>query len=242
VYSIVNTRNGKVYVGSSNSARRRFAGHRSLLRRNRHPNGYLQRAWNKNGEASFTFNILESVPLAEQIKAEQRWINALRSFDRTTGYNLSLSASRHHFGVPHSATSKRKISQAKKGVGKGIPHGPMPLETKLKLSKAIKGRHFHTAAAKRRIGWHSKRCVRTPIWRAKISAAQKGIPRWSLAERQRISRQLTGHKQSAKTRAKRSATLIKLFSTADMKEQRSAWCKRAWTTRKACTRKDKKKK
>lgn len=59
VYIIKNNVNNKVYVGSTKrSFHSRKTRHLTSLRRGDHFNMFLQAAWNKYGEASFTFEIV----------------------------------------------------------------------------------------------------------------------------------------------------------------------------------------
>lgn len=89
VYCIKNEQNGKVYIGSALRVNFRFNQHRSLLRRNKHPNSYLQRAWNKQLEKSFKFSVIEHTTPTEQLVREQYWLDKFRSYLRCNGYNLS---------------------------------------------------------------------------------------------------------------------------------------------------------
>lgn len=59
IYSFKCTRNGKVYIGSSVDIRKRKDNHLSLLRRNKHYNTYFQNIFNKYGEESLKFSIIE---------------------------------------------------------------------------------------------------------------------------------------------------------------------------------------
>lgn len=59
IYIILNKLNGKKYVGSSKNIYSRWMKHRALLRINKHYNPHLQNAWNKYGENSFLFSVLE---------------------------------------------------------------------------------------------------------------------------------------------------------------------------------------
>lgn len=91
VYKIVNLVNGKPYVGSTaTSFRGRAYEHRKLLRKGRHPNIHLQRAWNKYGEEAFEFRVVQFCPPEDCLKNEQRWIDRLDAFK--SGYNRSPTA------------------------------------------------------------------------------------------------------------------------------------------------------
>lgn len=69
IYCIENITNHKTYIGSSKNIYQRLLKHFALLRHNKHQNAHLQSAWNKYGESSFRWFILElcdSVKLAEK--------------------------------------------------------------------------------------------------------------------------------------------------------------------------------
>lgn len=77
VYCIINTKNGKRYIGSSKNIARRLWEHRSYLRKNYHENKHLQNAWNKYGEAVFDFYIVEKCKEDALIEREQFYISTL---------------------------------------------------------------------------------------------------------------------------------------------------------------------
>lgn len=77
IYSISNTINGKLYVGSTNNISVRWNKHRALLRHNKHQNTHLQSAWNKYGEESFEFSIIEECSIESLIEREQYFIDKL---------------------------------------------------------------------------------------------------------------------------------------------------------------------
>lgn len=69
IYCIENITNHKTYIGSSKNIYQRLLKHFALLRHNKHQNAHLQSAWNKYGESSFRWFILElcdSIKLAEK--------------------------------------------------------------------------------------------------------------------------------------------------------------------------------
>ena len=57
IYTITGP-SGKSYVGQSSALDSRIAGHKARLRRGEHHCRPLQAAWNKHGEAAFTFAIV----------------------------------------------------------------------------------------------------------------------------------------------------------------------------------------
>lgn len=61
IYRIVCRKNGRYYYGSSNNIQKRWWTHKNYLKKNKHSNIFLQRAWNKYGESSFVFELVESV-------------------------------------------------------------------------------------------------------------------------------------------------------------------------------------
>lgn len=67
------------YVGSSISIRGRLNSHRQDLRGGVHCNSLLQDEWDRHGEASFTFELIEAVSNIEALfEREAHWIRVLR--------------------------------------------------------------------------------------------------------------------------------------------------------------------
>lgn len=88
IYKIVNKLNNKYYLGSSKNFHVRKLKHFNELRKGKHHNIYLQRAFNKYGEENFEFIILEECE--NTFEREQELLNNL---DLKLCYNVSLSAS-----------------------------------------------------------------------------------------------------------------------------------------------------
>lgn len=156
IYAITCEANGKQYVGSAVKVRSRWASHRCWLRAGTHPNKHLQHAWNKYGEASFTFRVLECVmDPARLIEAEREWITALDTV--VNGFN-SMLASGNTLGFRHSEATKERLrevarardhsvlkrnAEAMRGTvapNRGRPGRKWTDEQKLAASAAKKGR------------------------------------------------------------------------------------------------------
>jgi len=61
-YLIMNTINGKVYIGQSTQYSRRWTTHKRNLRKNKHENKHFQQDWNEYGEDAFVFEVIEELP------------------------------------------------------------------------------------------------------------------------------------------------------------------------------------
>ncbi|MDD2470089.1 MAG: GIY-YIG nuclease family protein [Bacilli bacterium] len=111
VYQIKNLVNGKMYIGSSIDINSRWKEHIRDLNNNKHHSLHLQRAWNKYGESSFEFNVLEECNEDTTLEREQYYLDKLESFKRDNGYNVSKSSSAPMMGRKHSKETKIKISE-----------------------------------------------------------------------------------------------------------------------------------
>jgi len=127
IYKITNTVTGKFYIGSAVNIKQRWSVHRCQLSANTHSNRHLQNSWNKHGEDSFTFEVLEYCEKERLIEREQFYID-----NEKPAYNISPTAG-NSLGVKHTDDTKRKVSEAKKG----FKHTD---ESKRKISEARKGK------------------------------------------------------------------------------------------------------
>lgn len=123
IYKIINKNNGKYYVGSAHSFQRRWEKHRRTLRNGCHANDYLQNSWNKYGEKSFGFFVVEVTELKSLLIREQHYLDIAKN-EQEKCYNLNFSAKggimsdyarKKLMGRKVSMETRRKISDKKKG-------------------------------------------------------------------------------------------------------------------------------
>jgi len=114
IYMIKNISTDKVYIGSSiHGLTKRKRCHITNLKKNKHHSIKLQRAWNKYGEDSFIFEIVETCSNENILLQEQYYIDKYNSY--SSGYNATPVAGN---------CSGREVKK----------------ETRLKISNSLKGR------------------------------------------------------------------------------------------------------
>lgn len=143
----------KYYVGQSCHIRRRIYSHRSGLVLGVHGNEILQRHWNKYGQDSFTFEVLEICDVSELDEFEAWWLsemvdspycmNICAEPSTTRGIKMSeavrqkMSASRMgdknpRYGNSHSEATRAKLSAHRTGK-------PLPESTRARMAVARMG-------------------------------------------------------------------------------------------------------
>ena len=108
IYLIFNLVSGKRYVGSSINIYNRFHEHIHILKRNEAHNKHLQNSWNKYGEESFVFQVLEYCEPKVQFEREQYYIDLIKP-----EYNLTLNVVANT-GHKVEEETKKKISNTLK--------------------------------------------------------------------------------------------------------------------------------
>lgn len=91
IYTIVNNKSGKLYVGYSRRIKKRLEKHRSELRNKKHSNKHLQNAWDLDGESNFEFDILLECEERFLASEEHYWVTVLNARNRDFGYNKRIT-------------------------------------------------------------------------------------------------------------------------------------------------------
>lgn len=227
IYKIVNSVNGKVYVGSASCLKGRRVAHWGRLRKGNHHSIKLQRAWEKYGPEAFEFVVIELVSdKAELIAREQHWIDALGA--ATDGYNICAVAGRTE-GMYWTEERKRQASERMRGVPKSEPHKAMMAlsqtgkklseETKAKISAANKIAFANPEARAKISAANSGRKPSDEV-RRKMSEAQRAI--WTDERRAEVSARMSSRRHSPEAKAKIALANSRRVATPESRARMSA--------------------
>lgn len=134
IYRIINTKNGRFYIGSTSNFEKRKYCHFKELQKNIHANGFLQNDFNRCGIEQFEMEILIEVPTENQFKIEQEILDEV--FDnKVLCYNINpiVCVPPSRKGSVASEESKRKMSLS--AIGK-----PKSEETKARMAASKLGK------------------------------------------------------------------------------------------------------
>lgn len=211
VYSILNTVNGKRYVGSAICLKDRFYDHRKRLRAGRHHSIKLQRAWNKHGESVFVFETLEIVDAAQLIAREQHWIDHHNAACPDRGYNISPTAG-SQLGLKHSEKTRAQISASKTGYKHSAESRANMGAGRMGVKRSARSIELQRARLKGNKYFAGKKHSEETKARMSAAAKLRGI---SAATRAAQRAAVTGVKWSAETRAKQLAARKGRIFTAE---------------------------
>ena len=116
IYKIENTKNNKIYIGSSINIEKRFYKHLWMLKKGIHDNNHLQNSFNEYGENYFSFSILELCSEPDLVKRENFYIELYCTCDSSCGYNQStVNDFRRNCFIPSVKIKNSKYNLVKYG-------------------------------------------------------------------------------------------------------------------------------
>ena len=208
IYMLVNTVNGKIYVGQTTDLKARIIHHRHA-----HTDALIHRAVKKYGWDAFEVTVLHNgVPLddLDALECHCIWIYDAHA----SGYNMTIGGGGMR-GYVVSAESRARMSAAHKGkrlspehrakIGESNKGKQISPEHRAKISAALTGKKL-SAEHRANLSASHKGNKQSAETRAKISASSKGRD-VSADTRAKIRAALTGRKHSPESRKKMSEAL-----------------------------------
>lgn len=201
VYQIRNTRDGKVYIGSSVDISKRWKEH---LKGDK-GNPQLQKAFHELGVESFEFSILELCIKGELARSEQKWLDAYPPKMKFNACSFAYSVPGHecseetrakisatsmgnkwNVGKHHSAETKAKISMS----SLGKPKRTLTPEHKAKIAASLVGNQrakgfVHTVETREKCSASGRGRINGPMTaerKARIGAANSRRTRMKISE------------------------------------------------------------
>ena len=176
IYKIINIQNAKFYIGSSTALAARWRKHTRDLRANKHHCPHLQAAWNKYGEDSFVFRVVEIVEPPEHLgAAEQRWLDTHHG--QAHCYNFAKYVDNSNRGVTRADSHKQALSAALTEFYKNNPHpalGRRHSETSKALMRRNRAGKPVAESTKELLRLANTGKTASAATRAKLSAQRKG--------------------------------------------------------------------
>jgi group I intron endonuclease len=184
IYAII-VNEWKMYIGSSKNLKERREEHFSYLRKNKHDNDHLQKAFNKYGEQAFKWEILKYCKEDQRIEKEQFYINKYNTFNRDCGYNirkpdLTVMAEETKQKISITKTGTKLSEEHKVNISKGLTGKTLSESHRRKISIANKGVSRNLTKEQRkklkgRTPWN-KGILQTEETKRKMSISHSGKP------------------------------------------------------------------
>ena len=140
------------YIGSSKYIEKRWKQHLKLLRENRHSNKFMQRVFNKYGEDTFNFDIVENCDSLSEKDMRKRETYYINFFKKNFGNAMNLTFDAVAIGKRNYSKKERKaISERNKKIWDSLSP-----EEKLYRLRGLKGGHPQSEETRRKISKASK--------------------------------------------------------------------------------------
>ena len=187
VYVIRCSGNGGLYVGSASlGIKRRWHIHKSDLRKGKHHNGRMQRAWNKYGEETFTVTVAEVCLPEHCVAQEQVYMDYYRQQVGDRMFNLQpiAGSARGSKRTPEqrarTAELTRNLSpEVREKMRKALTGQKRSEEVKARMRKLRDERNRFTYEVRQKMSESAKRRKHSPETLEKIriaSSRRVGVP------------------------------------------------------------------
>lgn len=116
IYKIVNTLNGKYYIGSSQNIKTRIRKHFELLKRNVHHSIYLQNSYNLHGKNVYECCLIECCDVNDLINVEQNYLDGIDDWSLVYNINKTATGGGYDLSIhPNETEIRERMSKANTG-------------------------------------------------------------------------------------------------------------------------------
>jgi group I intron endonuclease len=207
IYSICNTINGKIYIGSSSDLQKRKYDHFNKLKAGKHTSKYLQRSYDKYGKEYFLFNVILICEISELKIYEQACIDVFKP-----EYNSRIVAESNR-GMKLSIETREKMSIARKG-------NPLVIEINRKIGERRRGKYHISDEHKNSISLSHTGKPLSEDHKMKLSKSHKGKGHPVSEEtKERIRLSLMGHSVSQESILKNKNSHIGKIASEETKQK-----------------------
>lgn len=189
IYLLYCSGNHKFYIGSAVNLQQRRREHLSDLRRNIHANPILQNTFNKYGESSFEFYVLEECSREETLAREQVYLDMLQP-----PMNL-LPMAKSRLGSKHTPETCAKLREI-------VKNRVLSPEAREKMGAPMRGKKLSPERIEKLRAGRIGKTVSAEA-KAKLSAIRRGKP-LSLETKAKLRAVNIGRKHTPESRAKMS--------------------------------------
>lgn len=131
IYKITCSKNNVCYIGQSVDIYKRWSKHKAKLKAHNHENQHLQNIYNKYGEQTFAYEIVELCSFEQLDNKERYWIAYYGGPDSKLNCNNETGGNKNKIC---SKETIKKLSESHKGY-------KIKEETKKKISATTKGKY-----------------------------------------------------------------------------------------------------
>lgn len=185
IYRWLNKVNGKVYIGQTVDLSDRQRSHRNSLNNGTNKCKMLQKAWDKHGEDSFTYERVEEVSdrylLTER---EQYWVDFYDSANPKKGYNIVKNVGSGPYIRKTNTTKAPRTEEHRKKLSEALKGHSISIETREKMRRAKLGTKM-SEEQKQKISESAKRWASSPENKQRVSEWSKNRTRTPEENRKR---------------------------------------------------------
>lgn len=179
IYIIKNKVNGKVYIGQTKKLGQRYSEHLGRIKKHKHHNELLQRAFEKYGVDNFEYSVLEEVLESSMLnEREKYWIDYYGGLNSDKNYNLKDPLLNEH-----SDYVRKKLSKVNSGINNPNYGNKWTQKMKNKASSLKKGKSWEELYGKEKAEEMKKNAAKSQEGRTHSEEVKDKIRQYNIGEK-----------------------------------------------------------